>query len=120
MAKILVVDDAPFIRELVRTILEKHGHQIVGEAVDGQHGVEQALKLRPDVILMDLIMPRKSGIEATREIMQSWPEARIIAVSTADHDSILSKAIDAGCRNFVGKPFEPQDLLSAIEKNVGE
>jgi two-component system chemotaxis response regulator CheY len=115
MARILVVDDAPFIRELIRAMLEARGHEIVAEAIDGDMAVELALKLRPDIILMDLIMPKKSGVEASREIISAWPDANIIAVSTADHESLLVKAVEAGCRRFVAKPFQKDEIIDVIE-----
>ena len=113
--RILVVDDAPFIRELIRVMLEPRGHEIVAEAIDGQMAIELALKLKPDIILMDLIMPKKSGIEATREIISAWPDANIIAVSTADHDSLMLKAVEAGCRRFIAKPFQKDEIIDVVE-----
>ena len=116
MPSILVADDAPFIREIVRVIALKNGIDVVGEAADGHEAVQLALALRPDVILMDIIMPRKSGIEATIEILKQMPDARIIAFSTADADILATRALDAGCRSFVGKPFKADDLLAAIHE----
>lgn len=114
MANIMVADDAPFIREIVRSIAERAGHVIVGEAIDGQHAVELALATRPDVILMDIVMPRKSGIEAAAEIMKAIPGSRIVAFTTASEDVLAGRALEAGCRSFLPKPFGTEELLAAI------
>ena len=116
MTSILIADDAPFIREIVRTIASNNGIDLIGEAADGEEAVEMALRLRPDVILMDIVMPRKSGIEATKEILKQIPDARIIAFSTADQDLLATRALEAGCRSFVAKPFKGEELVAAIRE----
>jgi two-component system, chemotaxis family, chemotaxis protein CheY len=118
MISLLVADDAPFIREIVRNVAEKNDIQIVGEAINGTDAVELALRLKPDVILMDIIMPVKSGIEATKEILAQMPSARIIAFSTADQETMVVRALEAGCRSYVVKPFTADDLLSAIRNSL--
>jgi len=120
MTRVLVVDDAPFIREIVRHVLEKQeGVSIIGEAIDGQEAVELARTLRPDLILMDIIMPKKSGIEATREILGFLPNVRIIAFSTADQTAMIEKALQAGCCGFLEKPFNGGSLLRALKQAKG-
>ena len=120
MIRLLVADDAPFIREIVRHVAEANGIVIAGEAVDGQDAVDKALSLKPDVILMDIIMPVKSGIEATKEIIAQMPKARIVAFSTADQEVMVFRALEAGCCSYVVKPFKTEELLGAIEKSLGE
>ena len=114
MTRLLIADDAPFIREIVRTVAEKNGLHLVGEAVDGVDAVAQALALKPDVILMDIIMPRKSGIEATKEILSKMPGVKIIAFSTADQEMMVMRALEAGCCSYLSKPFKAEDLLETI------
>lgn len=116
--RMIVADDAPFIREIVRNLAEKNGIELVGEAIDGVDAVELAEKLQPDIVLMDIIMPRKSGIDAAREILSRRPETKVIAFSTADHETMVLRALDAGCCNYVIKPFEGDQLLAVIKKSV--
>lgn len=118
MIRLLVVDDAPFIREIVRHALRMSDIIIVAEAEDGEEAVRAALEQRPDVILMDIVLPLKSGIDATREILAVHPRTRVIGFSTNDHETIVLKALDAGCCSFIVKPFEAAELIEAIEQAV--
>lgn len=116
--KVLVVDDAPFIREVVRFALTASGYEVVGEASDGQAAVEMALQTQPDIILMDLVMPKMSGLEATKEILNHQPDQRIIAFTTIDQNAMVMKAIEAGCIHYITKPFQKKELLQAIETSL--
>jgi len=118
--RLLVVDDAPFIREIVRHVANANSIELVGEAADGVEAVEMTLKLRPNVILMDIIMPRKSGIEATKEIKALHPEIKIIAFSTADQETMVMRALEAGCCNFLVKPFKSEELVAMVMKSITE
>jgi two-component system, chemotaxis family, chemotaxis protein CheY len=120
MLKLLVVDDAPFIREIVKQAVVGSAIELVGEASDGEEAVAMALAKKPDVILMDMIMPRKNGIEATKEILKNNPHAKILAFSTVDQESMVQKAMDAGCCGYLSKPFTADDLLKAINKSGGQ
>lgn len=119
MIRLVVADDAPFIREIVRFVAEKNGMEIVGEAADGAEAVDLALKLRPDVVLMDIIMPNKSGIEATKEIVEKIPEIRVIACSTVDQEVMIMRALEAGCCSYLVKPFKADELVQVIKKSFG-
>ncbi len=114
--RLLVADDAPFIREIVRHVAEKNGIELVGEAADGAEAVTLAQTLKPDVILMDIIMPKMSGIEATKAILESLPSTKIIAFSTTDQETVVIRALEAGCVSFVVKPFKAEELLAVIRK----
>ena len=114
--KLMIVDDAPFMLEIQRTILEASGYRVVAEASNGKDAVGLALRTRPDVILMDIVMPEKSGVEASKEILEKLPETKIIAISTLDQESMVLKALDAGCKSYVVKPFEKAELLNAIDQ----
>lgn len=116
--KVLVVDDAPFIREVVNQILTSAGMTIVGEATDGDDAISLASELQPDIILMDLVMPTKSGIEATKEIIKNNPQQKIIACSTLDQETLVMRAIDAGCIHYITKPFKKENLLKVIETAI--
>lgn len=115
--RLLVADDAPFIQEIIKHLVEKTGIQIVGEAYDGNEAVEIALRTKPDVILMDIVMPKKSGLEAAREILKKLPRTRIIACSTVNNETLVMRAVEAGCCDFVTKPFSGQALLQVIKSS---
>lgn len=115
-AKILVVDDAIFMRRRLREILESAGHRVVAEAEDGTGLLPLYESHRPDLVTLDLVMPRKNGIEALRELRESHGEARVIVCSSvADEPSIL-EAVGLGARDYVLKPVSEAKLLEAVEK----
>lgn len=118
--KVLVADDAPFIREVVRQILTASGFQIIGEASDGEEAVTMARTTEPDIILMDLVMPKMSGIEATKEILKENPSQKIIAFSTVDQHTMVMRAIDAGCIHYITKPFKKDELIEVIETSLNK
>ncbi len=113
--KVLIVDDAAFVREVLTQILQKHGFEVVGEAQNGTEAVEMAASLKPDLILMDIVMPVKSGIQATEEILKLNPKMPIIACSTEGSEAMISRAIGAGCVDFVVKPFQIDNLIATIK-----
>ncbi len=116
--KLVIVDDAPFIRELIKQILEATEIQVIAEAADGEEAVEMVLRHRPDVVLMDIVMPKKSGTEASIEILEKFPGARIIACSTLDQETMVMKALEAGCCHYLVKPFESKQLIEAIRSSI--
>lgn len=116
--KLVIVDDAPFIREVVRHIVHDSGIDVVGEAQDGVEAIEIVRSTRPTVVLMDLVMPRKSGIDAAREILSELPGVKVIACSTLDQETMVMKALDAGCCNYVVKPFKKDELIKVIKAAV--
>lgn len=112
----MVVDDAAFIRELLIQIAKKTSVEIVGEASDGEEAVTMALDKKPDLIVMDLVMPRKSGIQATKEILEKLPKTKIVACSTEGQETMVLKAMEAGCVNCITKPFQIQDVLKVFQE----
>lgn len=120
MISLLVADDAPFIREIVRHAAEKNGIHLVGEAADGQQAVALALRYRPDVILMDIIMPSKSGIEAAKEILAQMPNVKVIAFSTVDQEVLVMRALEAGCCSYLAKPFTSEELVRVIKSSLSK
>lgn len=112
--EIVIADDAPFIREIVKQVFKDTDVKIIGEACDGEEAVKIAKEKKPQVILMDLVMPKKSGIEATKEIKELLPNTKIIAFTTIDQNSMVLKALEAGCCDYVTKPFKAEDLVKAV------
>lgn len=114
--KVLVVDDAPFIREIVKQILaDQEGFNLVGEASNGYEAIEKATELKPDIILMDIVMPELSGIKATEMILKIDPKVKIVAFTTMDSSSIQKQAMTVGCRGFLKKPFSKIDFLNYMK-----
>jgi two-component system chemotaxis response regulator CheY len=116
MARVLVVDDAAFMRKMLGDALSKGGHEIVGEAANGDEAVAQYQTLRPDITTLDITMPEKDGIAVLREIMGIDPAARVVMCSALGQEAKVLEAIKAGARDFVVKPFQPDRVLAAIGK----
>ena len=118
MIRLVVADDAPFIREIVRNVCEANGIDLVGEANDGNEAICLVRALKPNVVLLDIIMPNKSGIEAAIEIAAFDASVKIIAFSTADQETLVMRALEAGCCSYLVKPFKAEELLSAVRGAV--
>src|SRR5687768_606571 len=114
MTRILIVDDAAFVREVLTQILSKHKFEVVGEAQDGEEAVQKTLELKPDLVIMDIVMPRKSGIQASIEILAVNPQQKILACSTEGSETMVVKALEAGCVDFIVKPFKIENLITTI------
>jgi len=113
--KVLVVDDHPIVRRGLTTEINlDRGMLVIGEAVDGQEAVDQYMLLKPDVVLMDLVMPNKDGIQATREIMMEKPEAKILILTSFIDEERILEAIKAGALGFIYKDKHPEQVLAAI------
>ncbi|MCB1322428.1 MAG: response regulator [Leptospiraceae bacterium] len=119
MARILVVDDAKFMRTLVKDALGSSGHEIVGEAENGNQAVQMYNELKPDLVTMDITMREKDGLEAASEILNQDKSARIIMVTALGQEDLLAKAIRMGVKDFVVKPFPPERLQQAAAKALG-
>ena len=118
--KVLIVDDAIFMRNMIKDIFSGSGFEVVGEAANGLEAVEKFKELKPDLTTMDIVMPFKSGIEATREIVKHDPEAVIVMCSALGQESLVMEAIEAGASDFIVKPFKSEDVLSVVKKVLGE
>ena len=119
MASILIVDDAAFMRMMIKDILSKNGFSVVGEAENGLRAVEKYKELNPDLVIMDITMPEMDGIQAVKQIKTLDPSARIIMCSAMGQQAMVIESIQAGARDFVVKPFQPERVLEAIKKVVG-
>ncbi|MEK6266320.1 MAG: response regulator [Clostridium sp.] len=119
MAKVLIVDDAAFMRMMIKDILEKNGFDVIGEANNGIKAVELYKVERPDIVTMDITMPDMDGIEAVKAIKAFDPTAKIIMCSAMGQQSMVMDAIRAGAKDFIVKPFQADRVLEAIKKVVG-
>lgn len=119
MARVLIVDDAAFMRMMIKDILEKNGYQVVGEASNGLKAVEIYKAEKPDVVTMDITMPDMDGIEAVKAIKAFDPAAKIIMCSAMGQQTMVMDAIRSGARDFIVKPFQAERVLEAIRKAVG-
>ena len=116
MARVLVVDDALFMRKMVSDALLKGGHEVVGEASNGAEAIEQFRALSPELLTLDITMPEKDGLEALREIIALDPTAKVIMCSALGQESKVIESIKAGAKDFVVKPFQPERVLDAVSK----
>jgi two-component system, chemotaxis family, chemotaxis protein CheY len=116
MARVLVTDDAAFMRMMLKNHLAAGGHEVVGEAANGAEAVEQYALLKPDVCTMDITMPEKDGLAALKEIMASDPAARVVMCSALGQEAKVVEAIRSGAKDFVVKPFQQDRVIAAIEK----
>lgn len=119
MSKVLIVDDAAFMRMMIKDILEKNGFEVVGEASNGIKAVELYKTEKPDVVTMDITMPDMDGVEAVKEIKSMDPDAKIIMCSAMGQQTMVMDAIKAGAKDFIVKPFQPDRVLEAIKKVIG-
>ncbi len=117
--KIMIVDDAAFMRMLLKDILENNGFQIVGQAVNGRESIQKYKELNPDMVTMDIMMPGMDGIQAIKEIKSIDPNARIVICSAMGQKERVIEAIKAGARDFIFKPFQPEQIVQTLLKNSG-
>lgn len=115
MKKILIVDDAVFMRVSLKTMLEKNGFEVIGEAVNGLEAIEKYSSLKPDIVTMDITMPEMSGLEAVKAIKKIDSNARILMVSAMGQESLVREAIINGAKGFIVKPFKEEYLIKAMD-----
>jgi two-component system chemotaxis response regulator CheY len=113
---VLIVDDAIFMRMLLKEILKKNGYNVVGEAEDGVSAVNKYQELKPDLVTMDITMPEMDGISALKEIKKIDANAKIIMCSAIGQQAVVINAIQAGAQDFIVKPFEPIRVMEAVQK----
>ena len=120
MAKrVLICDDAAFMRMMIKDILTKNGYNIVGEAENGAKAVEKYAELKPDLVLMDITMPEMDGIEALKKIKASDPGASVIMCSAMGQQAMVIESIQSGAKDFIVKPFQADRVIEAVQKVVG-
>ncbi len=119
MAKILLVDDAAFMRMMVKNTLEQAGYTDIIEAEDGAKAVETYNAEKPDLVFMDITMPNKDGLEALKEIRANDPNATVVMCSAMGQEAMVIDSIKSGARDFIVKPFKPDRILSTVQKILG-
>ena len=117
--KILLVDDAAFMRMTIKNCLSKAGYDTLLEAADGQEAVNVYNTEKPDLVIMDITMPNKDGIQALKEIKASDPESKIVMCSAMGQESMVVDAIRFGAMDFIVKPFKPDRILQTVQKILG-
>ena len=116
MARVLIADDASFMRQMIREIIEPEGYEVVGEATNGIEAVEQYEELFPDLVTMDIVMPKRSGIDAVKGILAKHPDACVVMCSALGQETLVMEALQAGARDFIVKPFKPDSVLATLGK----
>jgi two-component system chemotaxis response regulator CheY len=117
--RVLVCDDAIFMRTMISDILSGAGYEVVGEAETGVQAIERYRDLKPDLVTMDIVMPDMGGIEAVREIVKQDPDAKVLMCSAMGQQALVVEAIQAGAKDFVVKPFQPSRVLEAVQRVLG-
>ncbi len=116
MKRVLIVDDAAFMRVTIKNQLTKNGYEVIGEAENGQVAVKKCLELEPDIITMDITMPEMNGLDALKEILKLKPGIAIVMVSALGQEAMVREAVISGARGFIVKPFKEDVLISALSK----
>ncbi|MGI6778767.1 MAG: response regulator [Acetivibrionales bacterium] len=116
---VLIVDDAAFMRMMIKDILTKNGYEVVGEAENGARAVEKYKELVPDLVIMDITMPEVDGIQAVKEIKKINSDSMIIMCSAMGQQAMVIESIQAGARDFIVKPFQAERVLEAVKKVIG-
>ncbi|MDD4698844.1 MAG: response regulator [Oscillospiraceae bacterium] len=117
--KILVVDDASFMRMMIKDILEKNSFEIAGEAADGLAAIEKYKETKPDIVILDITMPNMDGLQALIELRKVDPNAKVIMCSAMGQESMVIDAIKSGAADFIVKPFQADRIIKAIQRVVG-
>ncbi len=113
-ARVLIVDDAPLIRGMLRDILGAEGFTVVGEAADGAEAVSLYRTLRPDLVILDIVMPQMDGLSTLRQVRAQDPHATVVMCSAVGQDVVITEAIEAGAREFIVKPFDPARVVAVL------
>lgn len=119
MKKIMVVDDAAFIRKSLIMIFQQHGFEIAGEAENGVEAVLKFKELKPDLVTMDITMPKMNGIDAVKAIKEFEPDCKILVVSAAGKEEMVREAVMSGAKGFIVKPFSEEKVIATAKKILG-
>lgn len=119
MARILITDDAAFMRMMLKDILTKAGHEVVGEAENGAVAVQKYTELKPDLVTLDITMPEMDGIQALKKIREADPNAKCLMCSAMGQQAMVIEAIQSGAKDFIVKPFQAERVIEAVAKAAG-
>ena len=119
MKTVLIVDDAAFMRMMLKDVLTKNGFEVIGEAENGAVAIEKYKELAPRLVIMDITMPEVDGIQAVREIKKIDPNAKIVMCSAMGQQAMVIESIQAGALDFIVKPFQPERVIEAVNKVLG-
>jgi two-component system chemotaxis response regulator CheY len=119
MKKVLIVDDAKFMRYTIKNMLEKNGFDVVGEGENGMDGVQKYIELKPDIVTMDITMPVMSGVEALTTILKYDPKAKIVMISAMGQEEFVRQAVMNGAKSFIVKPFKEDQIVLSLNKILG-
>ena len=114
--RVLIVDDAAFMRMMIKNILSEAGYEVIGEAENGKQAIEKFAEYNPDLVTMDITMPEMDGISAVREILKQDGNAKVIMCSAMGQQAMVIEAIQAGAKDFIVKPFKNERVLEAVNK----
>jgi len=118
-ARVLLVDDAAFMRMMLKDVLTKNQIEVVGEAENGVVALQKYMELKPDLTIMDITMPEMDGIQAIKEIRKKDPQAKVIMCSAMGQQAMVIEAIQSGAKDFIVKPFQPERVIEAVKKALG-
>ncbi len=120
MASVLIADDSDAIRLVLKDIMDVGKYSVAGEAVNGEESVEMYSKLKPDILLLDLAMPKKDGLTVVEEIISVHPDAKIILITASDNQKIITKCLEAGAKAYISKPFDFDNILKVISDTLSK
>lgn len=118
--RVLIVDDAAFMRMMIKNVLTQNGYEVAGEASNGQEALVLYEKVKPDLVTLDITMPEMDGIQTLKELLKIDPSANIIMVTAMGQQQLVIEAIQVGAKDFVVKPFQPDRLIEAVRKALGD
>lgn len=117
---VLVVDDLAFVRTTLTDILTDSGYQVIAQAADGIEAVEKWKQFRPDLVTMDVVMPRLNGVDATKEIMKLDRNSTVVMISSMDQVHLVMEAIQVGAKDYIQKPFSAKDVISVLDRALDD
>lgn len=118
--RVLIVDDAAFMRMMIKNVLTQNGYEVAGEASNGQEALVLYEKVKPDLVTLDITMPEMDGIQTLKELLRIDPSANVIMVTAMGQQQLVIEAIQVGAKDFVVKPFQPDRLIEAVRKAMGD
>ena len=118
--RVLIVDDAAFMRMMIKNVLTQNGYEVAGEASNGQEALVLYEKVKPELVTLDITMPEMDGIQTLKELLKMDPSANVIMVTAMGQQQLVIEAIQVGAKDFVVKPFQPDRLIEAVRKALGD